>query len=111
MINVRLVMDRLDPPGLVALRARGHAAADQGHISLVCGAFTALLRSFAGAVENAGIPAEIRAEGPGAFDFELRSDQELNRDWFNGAAQVLLQGITDLEREYPEEIRIRVDRR
>ncbi|MFP4562575.1 MAG: ribosomal-processing cysteine protease Prp [Spirochaetia bacterium] len=92
---------------VVRVTSRGHAAGSPSGGNILCAAVSILLRSFARVIEDApGMESEGCALEPGVLDLTVRLIGKDNEEWFAGLSDFLMRGLSDLEREYPEELRI-----
>jgi uncharacterized protein len=91
------------------LTSRGHAPGSPAGENILCAAVSILLRSFARVIEDAhGIESEGSAPEPGVLDLTVRRIGKEKEEWFEGLSDFLMRGLSDLEREYPEELRIHI---
>ncbi|HUX49386.1 MAG TPA: ribosomal-processing cysteine protease Prp [Spirochaetia bacterium] len=92
---------------LKSFASTGHAG--QG---IVCAAATVLLRTAARLL--AGIPEfGVRGSAPEAGKLQCSIDPEAslsdeNRIWLRGITDFLVRGLSDISREYPEEVNVTV---
>ncbi|MBL8968527.1 MAG: ribosomal-processing cysteine protease Prp [Spirochaetaceae bacterium] len=102
----------LDAEGrLVRFEAEGHAGSGPKGRDLVCAAFSVLARSAYEAL--AGLPGvELEGSAPdrGSLRFRVRSFGPGSEGRAAGIADFLLAGISGLEREYPGEVGLTIER-
>jgi uncharacterized protein YsxB (DUF464 family) len=109
MIEATLV---LDPDGRpLRFEADGHSGKGKAGSNLVCAAFSVLARS---AFETlAGLPgADVEGSAPerGSLRFVVRHLPSECAEKAAGIADFLLVGISGLEREYPGEVGLTIER-
>jgi len=109
MISARLVLDAEGRP--CSFEAEGHAEdGPLGH-DIVCAAFSVLARSAYEAL--AGLPdAEVVGTAParGSLRFVVKRLSPEMGERAAGIADFLLAGISGLEREYPGEVGLTIER-
>ena len=109
MIEATLV---LDPDGRpLRFEAEGHSATGRQGSNLVCAAFSVLARSAFEALS--GLPgAEVEGSAPerGSLRFAVRRLAPECGEKAAGIADFLLVGISGLEREYPGEVGLTIER-
>ncbi len=104
MINIRITLDK--EGNLGSLRAEGHSSAEKG-TSIVCAAVSAQLRSVVRVLEaRAGIKAVISADEPGFLELFVESVSV--KHWLAGVTDVLIAGLLETERDFPEECSIKL---
>jgi hypothetical protein len=105
-LRVRLHADG----SLGGFSASGHAGAGGKGGDIVCAAATALLRTAAGLL--AGQP-DLAVEGgspaEGQMHLSLPKAPAAKREWLRGVTAMLVAGLTDLAREYPERLELRIE--
>lgn len=109
MIGARLLLDA--DSCIVRFEASGHAGHGARGEDIVCAAFTVLARTAFEAL--AALPGlEISGSAPvrGSMSFAVRSLPPESRERAAGIADFLQVGISGLEREYPGEIGLTIER-
>ena len=56
-----------------------------------------------------GVKAVGSADRPGFLELEVLEVAERHHEWFRGAVDMLLLGLSDLREEYPDSIEISTD--
>ena len=109
MIDARLV---LDPDScIVRFEASGHAGHGGRGEDIVCAAFTVLARTaFETLAALPGLDVSGSAPARGSMSFAVRSLPPELRERAAGIADFLQVGISGLEREYPGEIGLTIER-
>ena len=99
----------LGPEGnLKSFRSRGHAGESKGGGNVACAAVTILLRTAARLLAGTpGMAADGDAGHPGEMDVRI-TPRAAGGEWLKGVTDFLLRGLSDLAREYPGEIDVRV---
>jgi uncharacterized protein YsxB (DUF464 family) len=90
--------------------AKGHSSRASPGYDIVCAAFSVLARTVYGALE--ALPGiEIRGEAPepGDLSFEVVRPA-LSPERAAGIADCLVRGLGDLAREYPDSVRLSIER-
>lgn len=106
MIKVELVFDG---QSMRSFKALGHAVTSEGQLSMVCGAFSLLLKSFSSLMENRdSMQCHLEAPEPGAFGFELIHASEVDLRWYSGVCDMLIQGALALVDQFPEDIELNI---
>lgn len=89
----------------------GHDDTSPGKGSVPCGIVSALARTAARFVERQNsIRWYGEAPGPGQFELILGEVPEPLRERIRGITEFLITGLTDAERDFPEIIRVTVNR-
>lgn len=103
----------VDDDGLLLdFEASGHAGTGPRGFDIVCAAFTVLVRTAYSAL--AGLPGariEGRAANAGSLDFIVKSLPAEMRERALGMSAYLFEGLSALEREFPEAVEIRAEQR
>ena len=110
MIRARASID--DDGLLLDFEARGHAGVGPRGFDIVCAAFTVLVRTAYSAL--AGLPGarvEGRADEAGSLDFKVKSLPVEMRERAIGMSAYLLEGLSSLQKEFPEAVEIRAEQR
>jgi len=89
--------------------AQGHAGGDLGR-NVACAAATILLRTTHHACTERGIVDSRQADRPGEMAVVLGKRAETHAEWLRGVTDFLVRGMRDLEREFPHEIALLVER-
>ncbi len=105
MLRILLAVsrDRL----LRRFEATGHTGADPGR-NIVCAAATILLRTAGRECMAHGLAAQGSADAPGEMAMVLTGGTAQD-DWLRGVTDLLVRGMSDLEREFPDQIALRVE--
>ncbi len=88
--------------------AAGHAGADPGR-NVACAAATVLLRTAGRECAARGLAAGGGAPGRGEMSLEVADGRQGEDPWLKGVTDFLVRGMSDLAREYPEQIALRVE--
>jgi uncharacterized protein YsxB (DUF464 family) len=98
----------LSPEGLLSrFEAEGHAGKTARGTNIACAGVTTLLRTAGRICAARGILSAGAAGEPG--DMSLFVDPAADGEWLRGVTDFLLQGVKDLQREFPGEIALRVE--
>ncbi len=107
---IRIVLTFGDSGLLETLTSQGHANRTTDLPSEACAAVSVLLRTAARLFSHSdGVKAVGRADKPGFLELEVLEVTEQHREWFRGAVEMLMLGLSDLRDEYPDSIQIRTD--
>lgn len=107
MVAVRIIRDHAGR--FAGFHATGHVSPEQGPRggNLVCAGATAVIRSVARALaDHPETPVRIESSGEGDLHVSMMSTEETCNDWVDGVVSVIVAGIGDLAREYPDEVRL-----
>ena len=105
MIDIRVTID--EEGNLGSLKASGHSSAEKGS-SIVCAAVSAQLRSVVRVLETrTGLDAVISADEPGFLELFVKSVSG-DAVWLTGVTDVLLAGLLEMERDFPDECSIKL---
>jgi len=97
---------------LLDFEASGHSGAGPRGFDIVCAAFTVLVRTAYSALSGlSGARVEGRAAEAGSLDFHVKSLPDVMRERAIGMSAYLLEGLSALEREFPEAVEIRAEQR
>ena len=111
MVRVRVVLDEW---GLVRLfEAHGHAGSVHGTRgnNIVCAAATAIVRTVARQIAgHPEITSTAQAAGEGSLMVEISGVPMAIREWLRGVGDILVGGIGDLATEYPDDVRLVLER-
>ncbi len=88
--------------------AKGHAGADLGR-NIACAAATILLRTAGRECTARGIVASGSKGEPGEMAMVLVDSREGHQEWLRGVTDFLVRGMSDLQRDFPDEIALRVE--
>jgi uncharacterized protein YsxB (DUF464 family) len=94
---------------LAALSAAGHAGKLPAGSNIACAAASALVRTAARLLADAGLVVE--AEAPrtaGRVDFRVGPVPDGRRAWLQGTTEFLVRGLRDVALEYPAAVDIRL---
>ena len=99
----------LTPRGFLrGFEAAGHAGDAPAGSNVACAAATSLLRTAGKLCADRGLVSAGRAEAPGVMQMNLTGEPR-GGDWLRGVTDFLLRGLSDLAREFPREIRVRME--
>jgi uncharacterized protein YsxB (DUF464 family) len=87
--------------------AEGHAGTAARGANVTCAGVTALLRTAGRVCAAKGILAAGAAGEPGVMSLSV--DRTADGEWLRGVTDFLLQGVRDLQREFPGDIALRVE--
>lgn len=87
--------------------AVGHAGADPGR-NVACAAATILLRTAGRECTARGLAAGGGAPARGEMSLELAEAGLSEEPWLKGVTDFLVRGMSDLARDYPDQIALRV---
>lgn len=77
--------------------------------NIPCAAATELLRTAARLLSTVdGLEVEGGADAPGEMRLKISSRGKASPEWLRGVTDFLLQGLRDLEAEFPREIAVRI---
>ncbi len=108
MIRVELWLDRAEC--LVRLRSHGHAPGAAG-TNTVCAAVSALLGSSARLLAaQSDLKIDGTADREGELELVVSACPSHRQPWLGGVTGLLLQGLEDIARGYPDQIRVSVTR-
>ena len=87
---------------LVELDVNGHADfADSGR-DIVCSAVSILIRTASRILlSQLGKDCEYKSDGKGSFKLIVSKIPDGKQDWMIGLTEFLLNGLSDLEKDYP----------
>jgi len=107
MITAKAVVD--DRSCLVFLDVNGHAGYGKRGYDIVCSAVTVLSRT-AGRILISRLKDNCTFESgeKGSFKLEVLKVDEGKREWMEGITEFLLNGLSDLVREYPACIKLEI---
>jgi uncharacterized protein YsxB (DUF464 family) len=107
MITARAAIDRHSC--LVDLDVNGHAGYGEKGYDIVCSAVTVLSRT-AGRILISQFNKNCTFESAerGSFKLKLGKIDEGKREWTEGVTEFLLNGLSDLEKEYPACIKLEI---
>lgn len=95
---------------LVSASAEGHAKKGSNGSDIVCAAVTVLLRTtLATIASRTSLVVDAKTAGHGTLAFRVTAWQKEDVPFLHYAAAFLLEGITSLQREYPEAVSMRVE--
>ena len=98
----------MSPEGLLSrFEADGHAGVAARGANVACAGATALLRTAGRLCAERGIVAAGAADRPGQMTLAVVPGA--GGEWLRGVTDFLLQGVRDLQREFPREIALRVE--
>jgi uncharacterized protein YsxB (DUF464 family) len=102
------VLLALSPEGLLSrFVAEGHAGTTARGANIACAGVTTLLRTAGRLCAARGILAAGAAGEPGEMSLTVAPGAD--GEWLRGVTDFLLQGVRDLQREFPREIALRVE--
>lgn len=109
MITAKVLLDA--EGRLVRFEAEGHAGHRPKGGDIVCAAFSVLARSaYESLAALPGADLEGSAPKPGFLSFRVRRLDSESEGRAAGIADFLLAGISSLEREYPGEVGLTIER-
>jgi uncharacterized protein YsxB (DUF464 family) len=92
-----------------SIGSQGHDPRGEAGFSLACAVVSANLRSFA---RLAGQQSDIRllgaVEGPGSFKMTIGDVTVAKQGWYRGASELLIQGLQDVQRDFPDRIELNI---
>ena len=104
---IRIVLTFGDSGLLETLTSQGHANRTNEDPSEACAGVSVLLRTAARLLSHTdGIEAVGKADEPGHLELSITDVSERRREWFIGAVDMVMLGLRDLEREFPDSIQI-----
>jgi len=107
MITAAAVVD--DRLCLISLDVNGHADfADNGR-DIVCSAVSVLVRT-AGRILLSRLTnnCEYDSDGKGSFRLKVLKTTEGKREWMRGVTEFLLNGLSDLEKDFPAFVKLEI---
>jgi len=107
MITASAVIDNCSC--LIDLDVSGHAGHGEKGYDIVCSAVTVLSRT-AGRIliSRFGENCMFESGERGSFKLKVLKIDEGKREWTEGITEFLLNGLSDLEREYPACIKLEI---
>jgi len=105
---LRILLELSKDKLLRRFEAKGHAGADPGR-NLACAAATVLLRTAGRACTARGIVAGGSAAKPGEMEMVLKDPDGDEEQWLRGVTDFLVRGMSDLQREHPDQIALHVE--
>lgn len=96
---------------LMYLESRGHAAIDNANarVSIACAAASALIRSCGSALEQSKtINIELDRFLPGDIQLRVTGISPGSEDWLKGVSTVLAQGLADVQRDFPDQLQLKL---
>ena len=103
MVRIRIDLDHYGH--LISLNMQGHAGSVSGGSNLACAALSLLVRSIARLLESRlGEDFAGQAVGTGELSFDIYRKVDSMNQWFLGVTETLVQGLNDIDREYPDSI-------
>lgn len=106
---IRVALRRGSDGALKEVESTGHASTAAGSPgeNVACAAVSALLRSSGRLLASRpGIEVDGDASEPGRFRLVLRRVRRGQRRYLQGVTDVLVQGLSDIYRDFPDEIEI-----
>ncbi len=108
MISARVYLD--ETGGIARFEASGHSGQGPAGRDIVCAAFTVLARTAFETLSGfPGADLELEAPEPGILNFRVRRPGA-GSERAAGIADFLLAGLSGLEREYPGELGLTIER-
>lgn len=89
--------------------AQGHAGADLGR-NVACAAATIILRTTHHVCAERGIVESRSADRPGEMAMILADRGDADAEWLRGVTDFLMRGMRDLQREFPDQVTLLVER-
>jgi uncharacterized protein YsxB (DUF464 family) len=109
VIAAKVVLD--EKGGIARFEATGHAGRGKAGQDIVCAAFTVLARTaYETLLGFPGAVLDIVAPEPGILRFRVKSIGSGSPERAAGVADFLLAGLSGLEREYPAELGLSIER-
>ena len=107
MITASAVVD--DRLCLVSLQVNGHADFAERGSDIVCSAVSILVRT-AGRILLSQLKnnCEYDSDGKGSFRLEVLKTIEGKWDWIRGITEFLLNGLSDLEKDFPAFVKLEI---
>ena len=107
MITAAAVVD--DRLCLVLLDVNGHADFAESGRDIVCSAVSVLVRT-AGRIllSQLNNNCEYESDGKGSFRLKVLKATEGKRDWIRGITDFLLNGLSDLEKDFPAFVKLEI---
>jgi uncharacterized protein YsxB (DUF464 family) len=106
LIDIRITLDQ--EGSLFTLKAEGHSMSAGKGSNIVCAAVSAQLRSVVRALKACSrADAEVSTDKPGFLELAVgpHADGKL---WLKGVTDVLLAGLLETERDFPDECSIKL---
>lgn len=88
--------------------SRGHAVRPEAGESAPCAAVSVLLQSFGLTLIDNGCVVEGSVDRPGHFDLTCRQCE--NPDWYRGVSEITLGVIESIQRSWPDQIRLTIQK-
>lgn len=108
MITVRLVLGQVG--NLISAEAEGHAGKGKIGADIVCAAVTILLRTtMATIASRTSTVIEADTVGRGSLSFRVSVWSKVDIPFLQYASVFLQEGISSLQREYPEAVAMQVE--
>ncbi len=103
---------RVDKRGCIKeINAKGHGGLGKKGSDILCSAVSVLIRSFGKVIYTSGaVKAEGKASERGSVYLMLKDIPQEKVSWIQGMSTMVIAGLTDLEREFPENIRVNIFR-
>lgn len=109
MIAIGIVLD--DKGCIKSFKSQGHALGESGS-NIPCAAASIMIRSTARMLEKVLNEAFIlHSLEEGLIDFSVKGGDAGSEGFLSGIAAVLVQGLQDLENDYPEQVTVTIDYR
>ncbi len=90
--------------------SRGHGT-KIGGISIPCSHVTSSLKVFGKILTmRSGVDISGKSRGPGDLEFQIEGLTDENVQWFMGVQDFFLAAIQDLEKHFPQEVRINIQK-
>ena len=107
MITAAAVVD--DRLCLVRLDIDGHAGFADSGSDIVCSAVSVLVRT-AGRLllSQLNNDCDFDSDGKGSFKLMVLKISDGKRDWMSGITEFLLNGLSDLEKDYPAFVKLEI---
>ncbi len=105
------ILITVSPDGLLrGFAADGHAGGRVRGTNIACAAVTTLLRTTGRLCTERAIVRDGGAGRPGQMRLTLATPAAADAGWLRGVTDFLLQGVRDLQKEFPQEIELRMER-
>ncbi len=106
MIDVRITVDKNG--NLRSLRAEGHSMSAPKGSNIVCAAVSAQLRSLVRVLQSGpGCKSRVNADRDGFLELSVETEEGENR-WLTGVTDIILAGLIENERDYPDECSVKL---
>jgi len=106
LIDIRITID--NDGNLSVLKAEGHSMLAEKGSNIVCAAVSAQLRSVVRVLETGReVDARVSADEAGFLELIVKPETGSN-SWLTGVTDVLLAGLLETERDFPDECSVKL---